>query len=121
MLTRARAFASQPFQWKGSTFSDWWRQHGYKPNPQNVLTGYDYIVVGSGPGGSPLAARLGLAGFRVLVIEAGEDKMPIDWNITVPYLNAKASEDPDISWSFIVSFFIVAAQLCKLEFGSDDT
>lgn len=91
------------------TFPDWWKQHGQGPKPQNLLTGYDYIVVGSGPGGAPLAARLGLAGFKVLVIEAGEDKMPTDLNITVPYLNAKASEDPAISWSFIVSLFDVAA------------
>lgn len=40
------------------------------------LNGYDYIVVGSGPGGGPLAARLGLAGNKVLVIEAGGDIAP---------------------------------------------
>jgi choline dehydrogenase len=67
------------------------------------LTGYDYIVVGSGPGGAPLAARLGLAGNKVLVIEAGSDVAPTDWNITVPFFNAKASEDPRINWAFYVS------------------
>jgi len=93
-------------------------QHETGHKPHNVLTGYDYIVVGSGPGGAPLAARLGLAGFKVLVIEAGEDKTPTDWNITVPYLNAKASEDPSISWSFIVSFFNPATLLYKIELDS---
>jgi choline dehydrogenase len=63
---------------------------------------YDYIVVGSGPGGAPLAARLGLAGNKVLVIEAGSDVTPQDWNITVPLFNSKASEDPRISWDFFV-------------------
>jgi choline dehydrogenase len=63
---------------------------------------YDYIVVGSGPGGAPLAARLGLAGNKVLVIEAGSDVTPQDWNITVPLFNSKASEDPRISWDFYV-------------------
>jgi choline dehydrogenase len=63
---------------------------------------YDYIVVGSGPGGAPLAARLGLAGNKVLVIEAGSDVAPQDWNITVPLFNSKASEDPRISWDFYV-------------------
>jgi choline dehydrogenase len=67
------------------------------------LTDYDYIVVGSGPGGAPLAARLGLAGNKVLVIEAGSDVTPSDWNITVPFFNSKASEDPRINWAFYVS------------------
>ncbi|KAI1635453.1 hypothetical protein F4809DRAFT_651156 [Biscogniauxia mediterranea] len=34
---------------------------------------YDYIVVGSGPGGAPLAANLARAGQTVLLIEAGVD------------------------------------------------
>ena len=34
---------------------------------------FDYIVVGSGAGGGPLAANLANAGFRVLLMEAGGD------------------------------------------------
>ncbi|KAI1364652.1 hypothetical protein F5Y08DRAFT_339410 [Xylaria arbuscula] len=34
---------------------------------------YDYIVVGSGPGGAPLAANLARAGFSVTLLEAGVD------------------------------------------------
>jgi NAD(P)-binding Rossmann-like domain len=71
-------------------------------NSTPYLVGYDYIVVGSGPGGAPLAARLGLAGYKVLVIEAGSDVAPSDWNISVPLFNSKASEDPLISWDFYV-------------------
>mmetsp|Transcript_98578 Transcript_98578/g.307029 ORF Transcript_98578/g.307029 Transcript_98578/m.307029 type:complete len:566 (-) Transcript_98578:126-1823(-) len=37
---------------------------------------YDYIVVGSGSGGSPLAAKLATAGKSVLLLEAGPDS---DW------------------------------------------
>jgi choline dehydrogenase len=35
---------------------------------------YDYIVVGSGPGGAPLAANLARAGYSTLLIEAGGDE-----------------------------------------------
>lgn len=35
---------------------------------------YDYIVVGSGPGGSPLATNLAKAGHSVLLLEAGDDQ-----------------------------------------------
>ncbi|KAH0141897.1 hypothetical protein KCU67_g14274, partial [Aureobasidium melanogenum] len=38
------------------------------------LTGYEYVVVGSGAGGGPLAARLALAGHKTLLIEAGDDQ-----------------------------------------------
>lgn len=34
---------------------------------------YEYVVIGSGPGGGPLAANLARAGHSVFVIEAGED------------------------------------------------
>jgi len=41
-----------------------------KPCSKNV---YDYIVVGSGPGGGVVASNLALAGHSVLLIEAGSD------------------------------------------------
>jgi choline dehydrogenase len=39
---------------------------------KNKIT-YDYIVVGSGAGGGPLAARLAKRGFNALVLEAGSE------------------------------------------------
>lgn len=35
---------------------------------------YEYIVVGSGPGGGPLACDLARAGYKTLLIEAGGDE-----------------------------------------------
>jgi choline dehydrogenase len=35
---------------------------------------FEYIVVGSGPGGGPLASNLARAGHSVLLIEAGDDQ-----------------------------------------------
>jgi choline dehydrogenase len=34
---------------------------------------YDFVIVGSGAGGGPLAANLALEGFSVLLIDAGSD------------------------------------------------
>lgn len=41
-------------------------------SPENAE--YDYVVVGSGPGGGPLAANLARAGHKTLLIEAGDDE-----------------------------------------------
>lgn len=35
---------------------------------------YDYIVIGSGPGGAPVASNLAKAGHSVLLLEAGDDQ-----------------------------------------------
>src|SRR5215475_5597777 len=42
---------------------------------------YDYIVVGSGAGGGTVAANLARAGFSVLVLEAGGEDEPHDYQI----------------------------------------
>lgn len=38
---------------------------------QSNQTDYDYVVVGSGPGGAPVAVNLATAGYKVLLLEAG--------------------------------------------------
>jgi choline dehydrogenase len=63
--------------------------------------GYEYIVVGSGAGGGPLAARLARAGKRVLLLEAGAD-VAASLKYRVPAMHALATEDPAMAWWFWV-------------------
>jgi choline dehydrogenase len=64
---------------------------------------YDYIVVGSGAGGGPVAANLAKAGYRVLVLEAGGSDEPIDYK--VPAFHAQAAEHPAMAWNFYVKHY----------------
>ena len=65
---------------------------------------FDFIVVGSGAGGGPLASRLARAGRNVLLLEAGQDAGD-SVTYQIPAFNAKASEDPDLSWAFTVRHY----------------
>ncbi|KAM4057165.1 GMC oxidoreductase [Hirsutella rhossiliensis] len=65
---------------------------------------YDYIIVGSGAGGSPMAARLARYGHRVLLIDAGDDQTNTP-EYQNPGLNLKASEHPPMSWNFFVHHY----------------
>ncbi|KAF1957327.1 alcohol oxidase [Byssothecium circinans] len=75
-----------------------WLSHA-APNVDNST--YEYIVVGSGPGGGPLAANLARAGHSVLLIEAGDDQTE---NVNVSqWLNFNlAGNDPATRWDFFV-------------------
>ena len=66
-----------------------------------ATAGYEYIVVGSGAGGGPLAARLARAGKRVLLLEAGED-VGGELRYQVPAMHALATEDARMAWWFFV-------------------
>lgn len=68
------------------------------------LTGYEFVVVGSGAGGGPVAARLAMAGHKTLLIEAGDDQGQND-NYTVPAFSALSSEDPKLAWDFFVRHY----------------
>jgi choline dehydrogenase len=64
---------------------------------------YDFVIVGSGAGGGPLAANLALEGFRVLLIEAGGDR--INDHYSVPAFHGLSTEDPLFSWEFYVRHY----------------
>ena len=61
---------------------------------------YEYIVVGSGAGGGPLASRLARAGHKTLLIEAGDDQSA-NPNTTVPIFQTLVSGDPQIRWDYL--------------------
>ncbi|KAI9727417.1 MAG: hypothetical protein M1834_008423 [Cirrosporium novae-zelandiae] len=69
-----------------------------------VLEDYDYVVVGSGPGGGPLAARLAINGSKVLLIEAGDDQgSAIEQQ--VPAFHLIASDYEDMRWDYFTNHY----------------
>ncbi|KAK5163812.1 uncharacterized protein LTR77_010486 [Saxophila tyrrhenica] len=73
--------------------------HGYDSSVK-----YDYVVVGSGPGGGPLASRLALAGHKVLLIDAGTDEGN-EITTEVPALMLQSTEYEPQSWSYYVQHY----------------
>jgi choline dehydrogenase len=69
---------------------------------------FDYIVVGSGAGGGPVAANLAEAGHRVLLLEAGSEQEGDEYR--VPAFHGRAAEHPAMSWTFYVRHFDDRAQ-----------
>lgn len=76
---------------------------------------FDYVIVGSGAGGGPLAARLALGGRRVLLLDAGGDPAHTR-SVThpaaqpgevyaCPGYHGAATEDYEMSWQFSVRHY----------------
>jgi len=64
---------------------------------------YDFIVVGSGAGGGPVAVRLAEAGYTVLILEAGGADEPYDYK--VPAWHARSTENNELAWKFYVHHY----------------
>jgi choline dehydrogenase len=65
---------------------------------------YDFIIVGSGAGGGPLAANLARRGYKVLLMEAGEDRGE-NATYQVPGFHGLATEDPSMAWNYFVKHY----------------
>tara|TARA_R110002060_G_scaffold7523_3_gene11350 strand:- start:104 stop:406 length:303 start_codon:yes stop_codon:yes gene_type:complete len=68
-----------------------------EPRQASDAAEYEYIVVGSGAGGGPLASRLAMEGHSVLLIEAGDDQSN-NPNTTVPIFQTLVSGDEQLRW-----------------------
>ncbi|TGJ85207.1 hypothetical protein E0Z10_g3555 [Xylaria hypoxylon] len=79
-----------------------------------VAETYDYIVVGSGPGGAPLAANLARAGYSVTLLEAGLD-LGDNKNYSEIYNFIEAGNDEKSRWDFFVKHSEDEAREAKYE------
>jgi choline dehydrogenase len=64
---------------------------------------YDYIIVGSGPGGGPLACNLARANYSVLLIEAGDQSVA----------GSGGQYPPQITWDFFVKHYADSERAMK--------
>ncbi len=71
--------------------------------PAHTKGTHDYIVIGSGAGGGPLACRLVEAGFRVLLLEAGGENS--NKTLEIPVFHGSATELPECTWEFFVHLY----------------
>ncbi len=73
---------------------------------------FEYIVVGSGAGGGPLAANLARQGHSVLLLEAGKETGGKTESV-VPVLHPTATETPDLAWWYFVDHYTSKARQAK--------
>jgi choline dehydrogenase len=76
------------------------------------LEGFEYVIVGSGAGGAPLASNLARNGHKVLLLEAGEDRGETDME-AVPAFHLKSTEDETMRWDYYVKHYEDEARQAK--------
>lgn len=78
---------------------------------------YDYVVIGSGAGGGPLAANLAKAGKKVLLMEAGGDPCSDDDTgrlmYEVPIFHGLSTEYAPCAWNYFVRHYTDDAQQAR--------
>jgi choline dehydrogenase len=86
--------------------------------PKEIMSAdYDYIIVGSGAGGGPLAANLAKAGCKVLLLEAGGDPCAESEEgrlmYEVPIFHGLSTEYAACAWDYFVRHYSDDAQQAK--------
>ena len=80
-------------------------------------TQYDYIIVGSGAGGGPLAANLAKHGLKVLLLEAGGDPCSEDETgrlmYKVPIFHGASTEYKPCAWNYYIRHYTDDVQQAK--------
>lgn len=82
---------------------------------------FDYIVVGAGPGGGPIAVNLVKAGYTVALLEAGINPLnssevtdPLTKPLyDIPFFFTAASEHAELSWDYYVKHYSDPARQSK--------
>jgi choline dehydrogenase len=81
------------------------------------MSDFDYVIVGSGAGGGPLAANLAKAGFKVLLMEAGGDPCSEDETgrllYEVPIFHGLSTEYKGCAWNYFVRHYTEDAQQAR--------
>lgn len=67
----------------------------------NTTTEYDFVCIGSGPGGGHMCSNLAIAGFKVLLLEAGGDSGE-ELIQSVPAMNIASTEDWSMEWAYYI-------------------
>lgn len=78
------------------------RHNPILPRQAELASDYEYVVVGSGPGGGPLAANLAAAGHKVLLIDAGGDTGD-ELVESVPAMFPFSTEYVETKWDFFAT------------------